>query len=93
MGEENTKGITVKELREYLNKLPEQYDDCGMVNGEVIGVEDYYVRVDRPVIHLEIDETTREFLLLHQSQEELGEILKQIKLETEHPTDGDSATN
>lgn len=78
MAEEKNKGITIKELRNFLSKLPEDYDSFGMVNGEVAGVNDYYVRVDKPVIHLEIDIENEEFLILHQSQEELEEILKTI---------------
>ena len=73
------KGITIKELKVFLSRLPEEFDDFGLVNGEVIGFDEYYVRVDKPIIHLEIDETTKEFMLLHQSEKELEEILKDIE--------------
>lgn len=79
MSEETTKGITIKELKAFLNRLPEEFDDYGLVNGEVIGADEYYARVDKPIVHLEIDETTKEFLLLHQSESELEEILKEIE--------------
>ena len=77
MSNETTRGITIKELKEFLNNLPEKFDNCAMVNGEVAGLEgEYYVRIDKPVIHLEIDEATEEFLLLHQSEEEIDNIVK-----------------
>lgn len=79
MSEERTTGITIKELKAFLNRLPKEFDDFGLVNGEVIGFDEYYARVDKPIIHLEIDETTKEFMLLHQSEKELEEILKDIE--------------
>jgi hypothetical protein len=79
MSEEKTTGITIKELKAFLDGQPKEFDDFGLVNGEVIGVDEYYVRVDKPIIHLEIDETTKEFMLLHQSEKELEEILKDIE--------------
>jgi hypothetical protein len=56
-------------------------DEFEMVNGEVSELTDtgYYARVDKPIIHLEIDEETGEFLLLHQSQEEVDEIINSAK--------------
>jgi len=79
MSEEKTTGITIKELKAFLDGLPKEFDDFGLVNGEVIGLDEYYVRVDKPIIHLEIDETTKEFMLFHQSEKELEEILKDIE--------------
>ena len=73
------KGVTIRELKTFLNRLPEKFDDFGMVNGEVTSLEDeYYVRLDKPIVHLEIDEESGEFLLLHQSEEELNEIMNKI---------------
>ena len=73
------KGVTIRELKTFLNRLPEEFDDFGMVNGEVTGLADeFYARVDKPIIHLEIDEENGEFLLLHQSEEELNEIMNKI---------------
>jgi hypothetical protein len=72
------KGVTIRELKTFLNSLPPEFDDFGMVNGEVAGIEEFYVRVDKPIIHLEIDEESGEFLLLNQSEEELNEIMNKI---------------
>jgi len=72
------KGITIRELKTFLNSLPPEFDDFGMVNGEVAGIEEFYVRIDKPIIHLEIDEESGEFLLLNQSEEELNEIMNKI---------------
>jgi len=74
-------GITIKELKSFLNSLPEHMDEFEMVNGEVSELTEtgYYARVDKPIIHIEIDEETREFLLLNQSQEEVDKIIDSVK--------------
>lgn len=74
-------GITIKELKTFLNRLPEQMDEFEMVNGEVSELTEtgYYARVDKPIIHLEIDEENREFLLLHQSEAEISDIIDSAK--------------
>lgn len=74
-------GITIKELKSFLNSLPEHMDEFEMVNGEVSELTEtgYYARVDKPIIHIEIDEETREFLLLNQSQEEVDKIIDSAK--------------
>lgn len=78
MEETEKKGVTIRELKAFLNKLPKEFDDFGMVNGEVVGLEEYYARIDKPVVHLEIDEQNKEFLILHQSGEELETIINKI---------------
>ena len=80
-------GIKLKELKEFLNTLPEHMDEFEMVNGEVSSLTEngYYARVDKPIIHLEIDEENGEFLLLHQSEEEIETIINDTK-----NNDGDS---
>ena len=74
-------GITIKELKTFLNRLPEQMDEFEMVNGEVSELTEtgYYARVDKPIVHLEIDEENREFLLLHQSESEISDIIDSAK--------------
>ncbi len=74
-------GITIKELKQFLSILPEDMDSFEMVNGEVSELTEtgYYARVDKPIIHLEIDEENGEFLLLHQSQEEIDKIIDDVK--------------
>jgi hypothetical protein len=74
-------GVTIKELKDFLSILPEYMDNFEMVNGEVSPLIEgqYYARVDKPIIHLEIDEETKEFLLLHQSEEEINDIIDKAK--------------
>jgi len=73
-------GITIGELKTFLDRLPEHMDAFEMVNGEVSELTEtgYYARVDKPIIHLEIDEENGEFLLLHQSQEEITDIVNSV---------------
>lgn len=77
--------ITIKELKEYLGNLPEEFDEFIMVNGEVSPLIDgeYYVRVDKPVIQLHIDEENKEFVLSHQTQEEVDGIIDDVNGDTE----------
>lgn len=74
-------GITIKELKQFLSILPEHMDSFEMVNGEVSELTEtgYYARVDKPIIHFEIDEENEEFLLLHQSEEEINQIIDNVK--------------
>ena len=74
-------GITIKELKEFLSILPEHMDEFEMVNGEVSELTEsgYYTRVDKPIIHIEIDEENEEFILMHQSEEEINNIIDNAK--------------
>jgi hypothetical protein len=78
--EDNTQesGMTLKGLKNFLNSLPEEFDNYLLVNGEIAGMGPYYVRVDNPIVHVEVDENTKEVIFLHQSQQELEEILTKI---------------
>ena len=72
-------GITINELKAFLERLPETMGEFSMVNGEVLKIDDeYYGRVDKPIIEIRIDEESREFVLLHQSREEINNILKEV---------------
>jgi hypothetical protein len=80
-------GITINELKVFLDRLPEHMGEFEMVNGEISELTDsgYYARVDNPIIHIEIDEENNEFLLLHQSEKEINDIINSAKTK-----DGDS---
>jgi hypothetical protein len=72
--------ITIKEIKDFLSKLPEEMDSFSMVNGEVgyipseDGEEQAYYRVDKPIVTLYIDETSKELCLLHQTRDEAKDI-------------------
>lgn len=74
-------GITIKELKEFLSILPEHMDEFEMVNGEVSELTEsgYYTRIDKPIIHIEIDEENEEFILMHQSEVEINNIIDKVK--------------
>jgi hypothetical protein len=77
--EEKNDGMTILELKNFLNSLPINFDTFTIVNGEVSTLgENYYVRIDKPVVHLEIDENSKELLILHQTEEELKNIEESI---------------
>ena len=64
-----------KEMRNFLISLPEDFDNFTIVNGEVAAVQgEFYVRIDKPVVQLSIDETSKELLILHQTEDEINDI-------------------
>lgn len=73
-------GITIKELRDFLDRLPSEMDSSPMVNGETFKIdENYYARVDKPIIEIRIDEETKEMLLLHKAELSEDEINKIVE--------------
>lgn len=61
--------MKLKELKEWLNSLPDEFDEYSCVNGEegVIN-EDYHYRVDKPIIAGFVDEENKEVVLCHQEE-------------------------
>jgi hypothetical protein len=64
------------ELKEFINKLPEEMDNYVVVNGEYgfLDPDDdnsVVYRVDKPVLMITVDEDDKEILLLHQTREDL----------------------
>ena len=62
--------MTLRELKTWLDKLPEEFLDFNVVNGEVgmLGGE-YMYRLDKPVTTLIVDEENKEVVILNDSQE------------------------
>lgn len=63
--------MTLIELKEWLNTLPEEFNDYSVVNAE-LGIidEEYSYRFDKPVTTLAISEESKEILILNDIQEE-----------------------
>ena len=77
-------GITIKNLKEFLATLPEEFDSYGLMNGEYGKANDeHYYRLDKPIIHMMVDEDTEELCILHQSEEEIDTIIEGDKQETD----------
>jgi hypothetical protein len=60
--------MKIKDLREFINNLPEEFEEFDIVNaemGEYLGGEFTY-RLDKPVTTLAIDEESKELLILNQ---------------------------
>ena len=72
--------MNVKELKDYLDSLPEEFEKFNMVNGEYCnlaeeGEEERLVyRVDDPIQLISIDEENKEIIFCHQTQEEIDKI-------------------
>ena len=56
--------MKLSELKEWVNKLPEEFADFEVVNGEV-GVLDgeYWYRLDKPVTTLTVDVENKEIIV------------------------------
>ena len=58
--------MKLRDLREWIERLPKKFDDFDVVNAEC-GVidEEYTFRLDKPVTVLDIDENTKEILIMN----------------------------
>ena len=84
--------MTLRELRDFVNQVPEEMDDYEVVNGEVgyLDMEDddsMVYRVDKPIIALYVDDHSHEVCFFHQTQEDVNNIYNPNIEE-----DGDSET-
>jgi hypothetical protein len=62
--------MTLKELKNWVDKLPEEFMDFSVVNGEVGMLEGQYMyRLDKPVTTLTVDQENKEIVILNDSQE------------------------
>jgi hypothetical protein len=62
--------MTLKELKNWLDKLPEEFMDFSVVNGEVGMLEGQYMyRLDKPVTTITVDQENKEIVILNDSQE------------------------
>lgn len=75
--------MKVKELKEFLAKLPANVDEFDIVNGEV-GVlpsesgdekDNIVYRVDKPIIAMYVDNKSFEVCFFHQTQDDVSEAL------------------
>ena len=72
---EKVPGITIKELKKFLDTLPKEFDEYPIMNGEYGKVDDKnYYRIDKPIIFLNIDEDTEELCILYQAEDEINKI-------------------
>ena len=66
--------MTLKELKDWVNSLPENFLDYQVVNGEVRPIDDEFeYRIDSPITTLTVDIDTEEILILNDSVED-GEL-------------------
>lgn len=76
---EERNGMTIKQMREFIMSLPKEFDEYFVVNGEVAAVQgQFYVRVDKPVVQLSVDEDSGELLILHQTEDEINDITSNL---------------
>ncbi len=62
--------MVLRELKNWLGKLPEEFLDFSVVNGEVGMLDGQYMyRVDKPVTTLADDGDNNEVVILNDSQE------------------------
>ena len=66
--------MILRELRDWVNNLPEEFLEFNVVNGEEGQLDDqYFYRLDKPVISLLVDEESKEFVLLSPKEEPFNE--------------------
>jgi hypothetical protein len=68
--------MTFKELKVWVNNLPEEFDEFSVVNGEFKEIdEQYWYRIDKPVTMLTVDQEHREILILNDEDPDDVDIL------------------
>lgn len=62
--------MILKELKDWINTLPEEFMEFDVVNGEEVQLdEQYFYRIDKPVVSLVVDKESKEFVLLSDKNE------------------------
>lgn len=62
--------MTLRELKTFLDTLPEEFLEFNVVNGEIGMIDNQYMyRIDKPVTTLTVDEETKEIVILNDTQE------------------------
>ena len=71
--------MKLREMKEWINGIPEEYLDFDVINGEYgkLGDENYY-RLDKPITLLNVDTETKEVLFLNESNMTPEEIEKEL---------------
>lgn len=72
--------MQLKDLREFISQIPAKFDEYELVNGEytLLDPDDpnsLAYRLDKPIIVMVVDEQTKEVCMLHQTEEEMSNIL------------------
>ena len=64
--------MTIKELKEFINRLPDTMNDYEVENAEYTGSndEDVMYRLDKPVVAIYVREDTKELLLMNAPMEQ-----------------------
>ena len=63
--------MKTKELKDWVNSLPEKFDEFEVCNAEFFKNEDddYMYRLDKPVTMLTVSEETNEILILNEIED------------------------
>ena len=62
--------MTLRELKTFLDTLPEEFLEFNVVNGEIGMIDEQYMyRIDKPVTTLTVDEESKEVVILNDTQE------------------------
>ena len=79
--------MNVKELKDWLNSLPDKFDDYNVVNGEYGQLdeddEQFYYRVDKPVTTTAIDQESMELIILNDTDLSKNELELKIQNDKE----------
>ena len=82
-----------KEFKEWVNSLPESFDEFLVMNGKVGQLDEQYnYRVDTPITTLMVDEISKEILVMHDDQEDFDKANIGVKDEFDEQVDEILAT-
>ena len=71
--------MTVLELKEFIIKIPNKYNDFQVVNGRMTQTDEQTLVMVNDYVHtIYVDEKSQELQLLHQTDEDIKELVKTV---------------
>lgn len=64
--------MTLKDLKEFINHLPDTFDDYTIENAEYLesSGDDVTYRLDKPIVAIYVKEETKEILIMNEPMEQ-----------------------
>ena len=63
--------MKLSELKDWINKLPAEFDEFTLVNGEIGWLDErYHYRLDKPIVSLNVDTESKEIYFLNQTEDD-----------------------
>ena len=74
--------MILRDLRGLLDKVPEEFDNFELLNGEMQilemeGKETIMFRIDKAIVGIRVEDDSKEIIFLHQTEEDINNLIKE----------------